>query len=226
MKKANRKNQMAVLCILAVLIMIFAGCSGMNRLERKLEKKADRVEDILENKADTIEQKIEDAIEKKVDSNVVKNEKLSAISEAEAKKIALEHAGVDEADAEFIRCKLDDGRKYDIEFVANGVEYDYDVLVADGKVISAEKEIINRSDKPVNAPAESKPSAKPELIGADKAKSIALNHAGVVSADRIKCELDDGRKYEVDFVSGGMEYEYDIDAVSGEILRSEKELRD
>ena len=67
-----------------------------------------------------------------------------------------------------------------------------------------------------------------ELIGADKAKEIALNHAGV-SADRIydlEIELDRDYwsiSYVVSFKSDVFEYDYDIDAYSGNIIKSRKE---
>ena len=61
-----------------------------------------------------------------------------------------------------------------------------------------------------------------------KAKSKALKHAGVKSADanfiKVQRDYDDGRKiYEVDFRAKGYEYDYEIDAVSGEILKYDKE---
>ena len=67
-----------------------------------------------------------------------------------------------------------------------------------------------------------------EFIGNEKAKEIALNHAGV-SADKIydlDIELDrdyGAVSYEISFKSEGFEYDYDIDAYSGNIIRSGKE---
>ena len=57
----------------------------------------------------------------------------------------------------------------------------------------------------------------------DKAKSIALKHAGKsassVSFTKAKLDKDDGKVvYEIEFRSGRTEYEYDIDAYSGKIL--------
>ena len=80
-------------------------------------------------------------------------------------------------------------------------------------------------------PAPAKTPAAAEPISVDKAKSIALSHAGVASADvrQIKCELDrdDGMTiYEVEFKAGGYEYDYEINAVTGTILKSEKEWDD
>ena len=60
-------------------------------------------------------------------------------------------------------------------------------------------------------------------IGAEKAKTIALNHAGVSASNAVflhaKLDYDDGRRtYEVEFYSGSKEYDYEIDAATGEIL--------
>ena len=59
--------------------------------------------------------------------------------------------------------------------------------------------------------------------------AIALKHAGLERANvrDLKCEVDreDGIKiFEVEFESGSHDYEYDIDAKTGKILKSKKEL--
>ena len=56
------------------------------------------------------------------------------------------------------------------------------------------------------------------------AKSAALKHAGL-SASNVtftKAKLDDG-KYEIEFVSGSAEYEYEIDAATGSVLEYDVE---
>ena len=67
----------------------------------------------------------------------------------------------------------------------------------------------------------STPSAS-NYISVDKAKEIALNHAGVKAADAIfvkaGLDWDDGRYiYGIKMVSGTMEYECDINASTGVI---------
>lgn len=64
-----------------------------------------------------------------------------------------------------------------------------------------------------------------EPMGEEKAKSIALAHAGLeagqVSFVKVKQDWEDGRLvYEVEFYSnnGAMEYDYEIDAYSGAIV--------
>lgn len=66
-------------------------------------------------------------------------------------------------------------------------------------------------------------ASRKEYIGEDRAKAIALEHAGVTEKEVRKLEVeldyDDGRMiYEVEFYLGTSEYEYEIDARSGLIL--------
>lgn len=68
-------------------------------------------------------------------------------------------------------------------------------------------------------------------IGETKAKEIAFAHAGVSEADILFCEIDmDVERgvlvYEVDFKHDGYEYEYHIDAQSGDIVKNRKERDD
>ena len=65
-------------------------------------------------------------------------------------------------------------------------------------------------------------------IGVETAKQAALSHAGVTQdqLDYLEADYDyeDGRMvYEVEFAVGGVEYEYDIDAATGDILKYERD---
>ena len=75
------------------------------------------------------------------------------------------------------------------------------------------------------------PAADRGYIGEAKAKSAALSHAGLDngSITEYECKLDreDGRMvYEIDFKCNGFEYEYEIDAVSGAIVKQDKDIDD
>ena len=66
-------------------------------------------------------------------------------------------------------------------------------------------------------------------IGVEKAKEIALAHAGVGSARFTKAKIDyeNGIKvYEIEFKVGNMEYEYDINVSNGAIISSSAEIDD
>ena len=159
----------------------------------------------------------------------------------EAKAIAVKHAGVTADKAVFTEQKreYEDGRLvYEFDFHADGVEYDYEIDAVTGEVRKAEweKKTAGGTAQTPKPNQNTKPTAKPtdktsSYIGASKAKSIALNHAGVSSgaARGLSCELDreNGRTvYEVDFKANGYEYDYEIDAVSGKILKHERDRDD
>ena len=60
-------------------------------------------------------------------------------------------------------------------------------------------------------------------ISEDEAKEIALKHAGLKAEDveftKIKEDMDDGvMQYEIEFVSGETEYDYEINMETGEVL--------
>ena len=145
------------------------------------------------------------------------------IGSEQAKKIALDAAGVsyDEVTLFEIEFDVDDGRIiYEIEFVCGNFEYDYEIDASNGSIIKSEKEAI---DSPV---VPQPPKAK---ITADEAKKIALAHAGVLQDDAKRLEIDtdddDGRIiYEIEFACGNFEYDYEIDASNGNIIKSEKEI--
>lgn len=74
-------------------------------------------------------------------------------------------------------------------------------------------------------------SAASGNIGESKARSIALSHAGVASSavHSFESELDheNGRLvYEIEFKSGNMEYDYEIDAATGAVVKYESEYDD
>lgn len=73
------------------------------------------------------------------------------------------------------------------------------------------------------------PQSTANYIGAANAKHIALGLAGVSESDvkELECEFDYGDLcYEVEFKYGGYEYDYDIDAVTGDVLKSKKDIDD
>ncbi len=66
-------------------------------------------------------------------------------------------------------------------------------------------------------------------IGEAKAREIALADAGLTEADvtfvKVNLDRDDGRMvYDVDFYSGNAEYDYEIDAATGDIVGYDSEI--
>lgn len=130
-----------------------------------------------------------------------------------AKAVALKHAGFAEADASFTEAKreFDDGRaEYDIEFIANAKRYEYEIRASDGEVLEFSSEAI---PDPTG------------LISEARAKELALAHTGFseeqVTFTKCKLDYDDGiTEYEIEFTVNGVEYEVDLNAQTGEILKS------
>lgn len=118
---------------------------------------------------------------------------------------------------------------YEVEITSQtGEEFEYKIDAYTGAILESKREAADGTEVPVVQP--SKPAASGD-IGYAKAKSVALNHAGVSEnkAYDMDIELDDedGRLiYEVEFKSGGMEYSYEINAATGAILKHEAELDD
>lgn len=161
---------------------------------------------------------------------------------------ALKDAGATKAQVTDLEVDMDyEGGKmvYEVEFELENRDYDYEIDAATGKILHSEKPAAAPATPPAEEqkPAtstESKPattdSKKPasgstNYITASAAKSKAFSHAGVKAANvrDLDCELDrdNGKvRYEIDFSCNGWEYDYDIDAITGAVLRSQKERDD
>lgn len=143
------------------------------------------------------------------------------IGKDKAKEIAFNHAGVAADKASFVKCEFDydDGIAiYDVEFYFDRCEYNYEINAKNGKILKVEEDTF---DAEIPTPGQ-------EYISKTKAKEIALNHAGVKEADakrmKVVFDFDDGvAEYEVEFHADKYDYDYEIDAVSGKILKVEKD---
>lgn len=147
------------------------------------------------------------------------------IGAEKAKEIALQHAGVSASNAVFVKAEreYDDGRlTYDVDFYAGNKEYDYEILAADGTILSYDADI-----EGYRIPSSTSTSSS-GYIGVERAKEIALQHAGLsasgVNFVKAEFDYDDGRaEYEIEFHHNFREYEYTIDAASGTILEAERD---
>ena len=158
------------------------------------------------------------------------------ITEADAKQIALDHAGISESETDRLRVKLDydDGvQEYEVTFYVGNREYDYDIDAATGTIRSFDSEIeddYNIASAPSATRAATSSSSGATITEAD-AKQIALDHAGVSESEtermRVKLGRDDGvQEYEVTFYVGNREYDYDINAATGAIRSYDSEIDD
>lgn len=148
------------------------------------------------------------------------------ISLDEAKQIAFDHAGVDGEKAIFDDKEYEsEDNKYELEFKVDQVEYEYDIDAVTGEILEVEKDVNHSKEKQTKQVIQS----KSEFIGMDKAVEIALNDAGV-KLDQVKWddkEFDKSdRLYELEFDAVGFEFEYDINALTGDIVKREKDQDD
>jgi len=147
----------------------------------------------------------------------------AAITEDQAREIALADAGLTAEEVTFLKTKLDrdDGRLvYDVEFyTADYTEYDYEIDAADGTVLSSD----------FDAEGYTAPADSATAITADQAKEIALAEVPGATVDDIyefELDRDDGRlEYEGAIWYDGTEYEFTIDGYSGAIRSWEADLR-
>lgn len=153
------------------------------------------------------------------------------ITADEAKRIALAHAKLAENDVTFVKVELeleDNNRyEYDVDFYSGNVEYDYEIEAVSGTILSADRDIENYVIP--TQPSTSAANTQTLEISVEKAKQIALSHAGVGSARFKKAKLDyeNGVKvYEIEFKVGNLEYEYDINVSNGAIISSSVEIDD
>ena len=165
----------------------------------------------------------------------------NVITAQAAEDAAIKDAGVKKEEIPNIRTHLekDDGRYvYDVDFYVGNVEYDYEILAEDGKILEKEKEMKkhvagsgNTDSEKTTAPDQAADAQTDNFICVDKAREIYLEHAGLKADEVTNCTVDLDKhektpEYEIEFFFGDMEYEYDIDAVTGEILDSSAEIDD
>ena len=147
----------------------------------------------------------------------------AAITEDQAREIALADAGLTAEEVTFLKTQLDrdDGRLvYDVEFyTADYTEYDYEIDAADGTILSSD----------FDAEGYTAPADSATAITADQAKEIALAEVPGATVDDIyefELDRDDGRlEYEGAIWYDGTEYEFTIDGYSGAIRSWEADLR-
>ena len=202
-----------------------------------------------------------------------------------AKETALKSAGLTEDQADFSTAGLDsrDGTFfYQVNFEAEGMEYDYAIDAVTGVVIeensvaaddgaeatgaaaseaetsgaaaddgaeatgaAASRDVAGdaasgavqasgaaQASEAAQTSAAAQNASDSGMIGEEKAKEIALNHAGLTEDQTqrlwVKRDYDDGRSiYEVEFYGEGRdEYDYEINAVTGEIVAFDTDLHD
>lgn len=161
---------------------------------------------------------------------------VSRIDLETAKTAAIEAAGFTADEVSFLSSELDKRNGieyYDIDFRADGKEYDYDIDALTGMVIGSESPEVAKMTPEKAAAAETPaPSANTDKssskeITEAEAKKIALAQVpGAKESDirEFEVDYDDGRlEYDGSIYFGELEYEFEIDGYSGAIRSWEVE---
>ncbi|MCI9446427.1 MAG: hypothetical protein HFH36_03355 [Lachnospiraceae bacterium] len=135
----------------------------------------------------------------------------------QAEKIALEEAG----GGRIIKSKLDvdDGvAVYEVEVAEGNYEYEIKIHAETGTVLKVEREY---------KPYPDVPQEPDDYIGLEQAKRIALEAVGGGRVVKAEFDMEDGQPmYEIEIAEGSWEYELEIHAVTGDILKNEMEAED
>ena len=145
-----------------------------------------------------------------------------AVTQEQARTIALEHAGVSAGEALSMQVSRDDGAYevdfrtagrsvYEVEFTAGGTEYDYEIDSGTGEILSYDSDIEGWSLSSQSGAA----------VTLEQARELVVNRAKGLTAEdvRIREDWDDGRLvYEGEAWCNNREHEFEIDAATGEFL--------
>lgn len=152
------------------------------------------------------------------------------ITADEAIDIALKDANLTKDQVRDLDVELDRDEvvlHYDVDFEKDGKDYDYTIDANTGDILHKEVPRTPAATSSASSGSSSSSSTKKQLTKTE-ARDIALKHAGLsVSQVReldVELDRDDGKlHYDVDFEANGYDYDYEIDAATGKILKSEKE---
>ena len=150
------------------------------------------------------------------------------ISESRAKEIALADAGITEADVLAILAKrdFDDGRiVYDVDFYSQNQEFDYEIDAVTGAIISRDFEI---EDDFLYQSQITGNGAAAGTISMEQDTAIVLNRVSGATAQNVfmKLDHDDGYlKYEGEVYYNGVEYEFELNAQTGDVLEWSEERK-
>lgn len=177
------------------------------------------VENSNKDKSTSLQARLEGEVSRLLDASNVDGAVLSQsiVEDKDIEDLAKENM-ITKGKAQLVLQLVEKHEGYDFEELAKLSVNDLNLLVESKKLdIENSSKVGKASDR--------------AYIGTDKAISIAVNHVGAKGSDikdlEIELEYDDGRFiYEMEFYLDGIEYEFDIHAISGEILSFEKDRDD
>ena len=168
--------------------------------------------------------------------------KVTFISKKEVKDIVVDDMNVSSNDVYFESIDLElDKNYYEVELYYQNNDYEYKVDAKSGKVIYNDFNVTNNSNNNGLGNSNSNSNSNGNgngnnnsnnagnaKISLQEARNIALTHANldisVVSMVKCESEYDNGvLVYEIDFTYNNYEYDYKVDANTGEIISYDKD---
>ena len=162
------------------------------------------------------------------------NHNQPSINLDQAKSVAMEDAQTLVNNVNFSKAKLDrdNGRLvYEVDFKVGKSKYEYKIDAKTKRVVSKEVKEERVEPTPPATPKTpetptTNPNTQPALIGEVKAKEISLKDANLKETDitrfQWKIDYEKGiQVYEIEFYHGLTEYNYDINATTGAIVKKE-----
>lgn len=155
------------------------------------------------------------------------------LSEEQAKNIILQEI----PQAQFVASYLDwdDGmQEYKISFYTANIQGEYQINAQNGMIVEREIKFIENptvviSQKPTTENTVTQNTIKPTqtMLTVEQAKQIAQSKAPNAILYEIKLDNDDGKMiYEGEMKEGYIEYEFEIDAVTGVIIEWDVDIDD
>ena len=146
----------------------------------------------------------------------------------------------------YVEKSVENGKDtYELKFSSGNTEYEYEILATDGKIIKTSFEHLpsldggnrvssgnlrddllqQKNDNTLGVNEDT--STNNQISQAEAAKQALARVPGASEKDlKIELDYDDGKyKYEGDIIYDGREYEFEIDAVTGDFLEWSEEKR-
>ena len=153
----------------------------------------------------------------------------AALTAEQAETIALESLGLTRDQVRFDRSELDYERGvqvWEVEFRYENTEYNFEIDANTGEILRQDVDREGPAKKPETTP--SQPVETPVTLTAEQAETIALESLGLtrdqVRFDRSELDYERGvQVWEVELRHENTEYDFEIDATTGEILKQKSE---
>ena len=144
------------------------------------------------------------------------------ITESQAKKIALKDAGLKEKAVIFLKIELDEGKMEDTEVaseeaVGSSTDQNSSENTEAKETEYSKSEAKDKESKPTEDASESTDESSSE----DAKSNESISEYTI--SDESTSDTASVPKYEIEFYHDGTEYEYEIDAKTGEILKVSKD---